>query len=69
MSVESHVASLETKHANLDSCIAQERHRPYPDQTRITRLKKEKLRLKEISGGLIWIKKGHRPWCPFFVGS
>lgn len=47
MSLHEHVASLRTKHANLDRLIDDEAHRPMPDQATITRLKKEKLRLKE----------------------
>lgn len=47
MSLHEHVTSLRTKHAQLDRLIDDESHRPMPDQATITRLKKEKLRLKE----------------------
>lgn len=42
-----HVASLITKHAQLDQKIRQETGRPQPDQSRLNRWKKEKLRIKE----------------------
>lgn len=42
-----HQTALETKHANLDRRIADEMHRPLPDQTTIADLKKQKLRVKE----------------------
>ena len=47
MSMLEHVDSLRTKHAHLDELIDEEMHRPMPDQAIVTRLKKEKLRLKE----------------------
>ena len=47
MSMLEHVDSLRTKHAHLDEQIDKEMHRPMPDQAIVTRLKKEKLRLKE----------------------
>ena len=40
-----HVFSLEAKHALLDQQIHQER--PNPDQIMISRLKKQKLKIKE----------------------
>ena len=47
MSLHEHVDSLRTKHAHLDRLIADEAHRPMPDQATISRLKREKLKLKE----------------------
>jgi hypothetical protein len=47
-----HVSALENKHAGLDARIAQENQRPHPDEALISRLKKEKLRLKEEIVGL-----------------
>ncbi len=47
MSVHEHVDSLRTKHAHLEHLIDEELHRPMPDQTAVSRLKKEKLRIKE----------------------
>jgi hypothetical protein len=47
MSLHEHVDSLRTKHAQLDRLIEDEVHRPMPDQVTISRLKREKLKLKE----------------------
>ena len=52
MSMLEHVDSLRTKHAHLDEQIDEEMHRPMPDQAIVTRLKKEKLRVKEEIAGL-----------------
>jgi hypothetical protein len=43
-----HVFALEAKHALLDQKIHQEEQRPYPDQLTLSRLKKEKLKIKEV---------------------
>ena len=43
----SHIAALETKHAQLDQKIRQEAQRPRPDQGVLNQLKKRKLRIKE----------------------
>jgi hypothetical protein len=42
-----HLESLTARHAQLDAHLAEERRRPKPDQSRVTRLKREKLKLKE----------------------
>jgi hypothetical protein len=47
MSMHEHVDGLRTKHAHLEQLIDEELHRPAPDQTNLTRLKREKLRIKE----------------------
>ena len=47
-----HMSALETKHADLDARIAEENQRPHPDDALISRLKKEKLRVKEALAGL-----------------
>lgn len=47
MSIHEHVESLRTKHAHLEQMIDEEVHRPLPDQGMVSRLKKEKLRIKE----------------------
>ncbi len=47
MSMHEHVDSLRTKHAHLEALIDEEMHRPLPDQTTVTRLKREKLKIKE----------------------
>lgn len=49
---ESHISALETKHAGLDRRIFEESHRPLPDMATISRLKKEKLKIKETLAGL-----------------
>lgn len=49
---DSHMSALETKHANLDARIDQENQRPNPDTATLSRLKKEKLKLKEELSGL-----------------
>lgn len=49
---KAHMSALEQKHAGLDARIAEENHRPHPDDSLISRLKKEKLRLKEALTGL-----------------
>ncbi len=42
-----HYNALETKHAVLESRIADEEHRPLPDTGVLADLKKQKLRIKE----------------------
>lgn len=42
-----HQTALEAKHATLDRRIAEETHRPRPDDVLIAGLKKQKLRVKE----------------------
>jgi hypothetical protein len=39
--------TLEERHAALEARIAEEDNRPKPDADQLTRLKREKLRLKE----------------------
>lgn len=47
MNLQSRIDSLKTRHASLELRIADEDHRPQPDTTALTKLKREKLRLKE----------------------
>ena len=47
MSLQSRIESLKGRHAALDSRILEEDGRPQPDSTALTRLKAEKLRVKE----------------------
>jgi hypothetical protein len=47
MNLQSRLESLKTRHAALESRIADEDGRPQPDATELARLKQEKLRLKE----------------------
>jgi hypothetical protein len=47
MTVHDYVESLRSKHAHLEQEIDDELHRPLPDQSILTRLKREKLRIKD----------------------
>jgi len=47
MNIKSHVDQLQTKHKDIERVIAQELTRPAPDSVRITKLKREKLQIKE----------------------
>ncbi len=42
-----HLQALKAKHAALDDEIAKEMARPLPDETAISNLKRQKLKLKE----------------------
>jgi hypothetical protein len=47
MSVQSRLESLKARHSELETRIADEDHRPRPDEDLMGRLKREKLHLKE----------------------
>jgi hypothetical protein len=47
MSLQSRLASLKDRHASLEMRIADEDHRPRPDDKELSRLKVEKLHLKQ----------------------
>lgn len=47
MPFEARITSLEERHAALERRIYDEDRRPMPDAIELTRLKREKLRLKE----------------------
>ncbi len=47
MSLQTHLESLRERHAALEMRIADEDQRPRPDSDTLTRLKVEKLRVKE----------------------
>lgn len=47
MSLQAHLDSLRERHAALDARISEEDHRPRPDSDTLTRLKIEKLHVKE----------------------
>jgi hypothetical protein len=47
MSLNTRLDALKERHASLESRIFEEDHRPSPDTQVLTRLKLEKLRLKE----------------------
>jgi hypothetical protein len=44
---QAHVSALQAKHAGLEARILEESQRPAPDMATLSRLKKEKLRVKE----------------------
>ena len=47
MTMQDYAESLRSKHAHLERQIDDEMHRPLPDQSVLSRLKREKLRLKD----------------------
>ncbi|HEX9447607.1 MAG TPA: YdcH family protein [Dongiaceae bacterium] len=47
MALTSHLESLKAKHSDLEARIADEERRPHPDETSISDLKKQKLRIKD----------------------
>jgi hypothetical protein len=47
MSLDTHLDQLRDRHAALEARIAEEDHRPRPDSAALTKLKLEKLHLKE----------------------
>jgi hypothetical protein len=47
MSLQARIESLKERHASLETRIADEDHRPRPDDGTLSRLKLQKLRLKE----------------------
>lgn len=47
MNVESHLNALKGKHAELDTALTKEEHRPQPDPVAVAILKKQKLKIKE----------------------
>ncbi|TMJ12226.1 MAG: DUF465 domain-containing protein [Alphaproteobacteria bacterium] len=49
---QAHISALETRHADIDARIVEEEHRPMPDMSTLTRLKKEKLKVKEAIEGI-----------------
>jgi hypothetical protein len=47
MSIQARIESLQGRHANLETLIEAEDRRPQPNDGELSRLKLEKLRLKE----------------------
>ncbi|HEX5185094.1 MAG TPA: DUF465 domain-containing protein [Allosphingosinicella sp.] len=49
---QAHISALELKHADIEARILEESQRPLPDMGTLSRLKKEKLKVKEAIVGL-----------------
>jgi hypothetical protein len=47
-----HLDALNARHARIEGMIAAEMLRPLPDSARLTRLKREKLKIKEEASGM-----------------
>jgi hypothetical protein len=47
MAFEQRIESLKTKHSSIDEELQAESHRPHPDEDRLHRLKREKLKIKD----------------------
>lgn len=47
MTIEAHLEALQRKHVALEEEISDTMARPAPDQAAVTRLKREKLHIKE----------------------
>ncbi len=47
MSVDARLQSLKNKHSELEANLQAEEARPHPDESRIHRLKREKLQVKD----------------------
>ncbi len=47
MNLQGRIEALSARHQNLEARISAEDHRPLPDSDELTRLKAEKLRLKD----------------------
>lgn len=47
MNLDARIESLKARHASLETRIAEEDQRPRPDSEALTRLKLEKLRIKD----------------------
>jgi len=47
MAVSAHLETLQSKHANLEEKIQAELRSPLPDNIRVSRLKREKLQIKD----------------------
>ena len=47
MSVDEHITTLKARHTELEQALAAANSRPHPDQVRVAKLKKQKLRIKD----------------------
>ncbi len=45
--IQAHIEALSARHAMIDGQISAEMLRPLPDTTKLARLKRQKLRIKE----------------------
>ena len=52
MGLIDHVEALRAKHADLENLIAEETRRPHPNDEELSRLKRQKLLLKDQMAGL-----------------
>jgi len=52
MSNQDQVEDLRVRHSNLEAAINSELVRPAPDQSELSRLKREKLKIKEAIEGI-----------------
>ena len=49
---QAHISALQHRHADIEARIQEESQRPLPDMATLSRLKKEKLWIKEEIAGL-----------------
>lgn len=47
MALSAHLEQLQNRHGEIDAKIEQEMRSPMPDQTRLTKLKRQKLQIKD----------------------
>jgi hypothetical protein len=48
MSMQDHIVALHARHAGLEAAVRLEIARPLPDEQRLSELKRQKLRLKDM---------------------
>jgi len=58
MAVQNRIRSLRDKHASIDDAITKESARSLPDETRVSELKREKLRVKDA---IVELSRGANP--------
>ena len=49
---QAHISALQHRHADIEARIEEENQRPLPDMATLSRLKKEKLKVKEAIAGI-----------------
>jgi hypothetical protein len=52
MSMQDHIVALHARHAGLEAAVRLEIARPLPDEQRLSELKRQKLRLKDMIAAL-----------------